>query len=75
MLVDAHVHDWQADPVSRGAYSYIKRGGEPAEQELARPERSTLFFAGEAIVGDGTNGTVHGALQSGSRAARELLES
>jgi monoamine oxidase len=75
MLLESHVHDWQADPFSRGAYSYVKRGGEPAQQELARAEQATLFFAGEASAADGTNGTVHGALQSGTRAARELLKS
>ena len=75
MLVEGHVHDWQADPFSLGAYSYVKRGGEPSQRELARPIAGTLFFAGEAVIEDGTNGTVHGALQSGSRAARELLKS
>jgi monoamine oxidase len=75
MLVEGHVHDWQADPFSLGVYSYVKRGGEPAQSELAVPVEGTLFFAGEATVRDGTNGTVHGAIESGLRAARELLKS
>ena len=33
----------------------------------------TLFFAGEAADCEGEAGTVAGALQSGARAARELL--
>ena len=74
LLVEAHVHDWQADPFSLGAYSYVKPGGEPGQRELAAAVQSTLFFAGEALVTDGTNGTVHGALESGVRAARELLK-
>ncbi len=73
LLLEGHVHDWQADPFSRGAYSYVCAGGESAQRELLRPEQQTLFFAGEACVEDGTNGTVHGALQSGSNAGRELL--
>jgi len=73
MLVGSHVHDWQADAYSRGAYSYAKRGGEPAQQELARAEHATLFFAGEATDFSGHNGTVHGAIASGQRAATELL--
>lgn len=67
------VHDWQADPYSGGAYSYIVTGGMGAPQALAEPVESTLFFAGEATNKEGHNGTVHGAIGSGKRAAREVL--
>jgi monoamine oxidase len=33
----------------------------------------TLFFAGEATAMDGQMGTVFGALESGLRAAKEIL--
>jgi monoamine oxidase len=33
----------------------------------------TLFFAGEATNTEGEEGTVHGALETGWRAAREVL--
>ncbi|MEA2570685.1 MAG: hypothetical protein QOI24_2686 [Acidobacteriota bacterium] len=71
-FVTAYTHDWQADPFSRGAYSYAGVGGHAAHQRLARPLQSTLFFAGEATSGDET-GTVSGAITSGRRSARELL--
>lgn len=74
VLLESHLHDWQADRFSLGAYSYVKRSGEPAIRELSRVEDHTLFFAGEHTVSDGTNGTIHGAIESGSRAARELLK-
>jgi uncharacterized protein with NAD-binding domain and iron-sulfur cluster len=32
-----------------------------------------LFFAGEATDCEGHNGTVHGAIASGKRAAQEIL--
>ena len=67
----AHTHDWQADPFSRGAYSYAGVGGSEAYRALARPVASTLFFAGEA-TSDQT-GTVAGAIASGRRAARQIL--
>ena len=74
-LLDAtHTHDWQADPFSRGAYSYAGVGGTRAHKELARPLASTLFFAGEATSADET-GTVAGAIASGKRAAHECLRS
>jgi monoamine oxidase len=49
--------------------------GARARTSLARPVEHTLFFAGEAADVEGDAGTVGGALQSGVRAAREVLES
>jgi len=68
-------HDWRADPFARGAYSYLPVGGVEAQESLARPVEGTLFFAGEATNTEGHNGTVHGALATGRRAAREVLDS
>src|SRR5262249_26382157 len=45
-------HDWQADPFSRGAYSYAGVGGSSAGEELGTPLDGTLFFAGEATESD-----------------------
>jgi monoamine oxidase len=66
------IHDWQADPYARGAYSYVLVGGEGARKDLAAPLAGTLFFAGEA-TSEEDSGTVAGALQTGARAAREAL--
>ena len=66
------MHDWQADPFARGAYSYVKVGGTGAREKLAEPLEETLFFAGEATDTE-QSGTVGGALASGLRAAREVL--
>jgi monoamine oxidase len=73
LLEGAWVHDWQCDPYARGAYSYVRVGGDKAREQLAEPLRGTLFFAGEACDTEGEAGTVAGALQSGRRAAREVL--
>jgi monoamine oxidase len=67
-------HNWLADPFARGAYSYAGVGGSDAGTELAVPVAGTLFFAGEATESDGDNGTVHGAIASGRRAAKQVLE-
>ena len=66
-------HNWLADPFARGAYSYAGVGGSEAGSELAVPIEGTLFFAGEATESDGQNGTVHGAIASGRRAAKQAL--
>ncbi len=72
-LEAAYWHDWQKDPFARGAYSYVKVGGDAAHRALAAPLQDTLFFAGEATDLEGEAATVTGAIRSGERAARELL--
>lgn len=67
-----YLHDWTADPFSRGAYSYVPVGNLDAQSELGKPVEDTLFFAGEATNTQGYYGTVHGAIQTGLRAAREI---
>jgi monoamine oxidase len=68
-----YYRDWQRDPFARGAYSYCLVGGDDARRVLGEPLDDTLFFAGEATDTAGEAGTVTGALLSGQRAARELL--
>jgi monoamine oxidase len=68
-----YLYDWQSDPFSRGAYSYGKVGADGSQEALAMPVENTLFFAGEATDITGHNGTVHGAIASGMRAAREIV--
>lgn len=75
LLLDARTHDWSADPWARGAYSYPLVGGSGAPGELARPVAGTLFFAGEATHAGGEHASVHGAIATGIRAAREVLAS
>ncbi|MEO8880276.1 MAG: FAD-dependent oxidoreductase [Gemmatimonadaceae bacterium] len=60
------------DPFSRGAYSYPLVGGSKAGATLARPIRGTLYVAGEATIEEAESGTVHGAMRSGHRAAKQL---
>lgn len=72
-LSAAYVHDWQSDPLACGSYSWAKVGGADAFEELSRPLSARLFFAGEATDFTGHNGTVHGAMSSGYRAAKEVI--
>jgi monoamine oxidase len=73
LLLDAHHHDWDSDPFSRGGYSYATTGARDAAQRLAEPLDDTLFIAGEATAPAGLHGTVHGAIRAGRAAARRLL--
>jgi monoamine oxidase len=71
LFVREYFHDWRNDAFARGAYTYLKVGSSEAPKYLAEPIDDTLFFAGEATSSD-FNGTVHGALESGLRAAGQL---
>lgn len=72
---DFHVHDYDADRLSRGAYSYTRVGGATSCETLARPlAGGRLIFAGEA-TDPRFQGTVAGALASGIRAAGEVATS
>jgi monoamine oxidase len=67
------VADWQTDPFTLGAYSYVPVNSITAPMALAEPVANTLFFAGEATNSDGDSGTIHGAIATGYRAADELM--
>ena len=68
----SYFHNWEKDEYARGGYSYLPVNGIEDQLNLAKPVDDTLFFAGEA-TSFGNVGTVHGAIQSGQRAAREIL--
>lgn len=64
---------WASDPYTYGSYSYYAVGSSPQDRAvLATSVEQALFFAGEATHIDHP-ATVHGALLSGQRAAREVL--
>jgi monoamine oxidase len=72
-LLSVHHHNWQQDPYSLGAYSYVPAGAIDASQQLSQPHADTLFFAGEHTDVEGHWGTVHAAINSGLRAAEQML--
>lgn len=73
-LQAAYLHDWQADPYARGAYSYLRVNGGDAREVLGAPVAGTLHFAGEA-TSSAYAGTVSGALETGNQAALAVAES
>lgn len=68
----AYLHQWDTDPHCLGAYSVCPPGAEEARAILAQP-LGGLHFAGEATAPNAWAGSVHGALQSGWRAAAQVL--
>ena len=71
--VCVHMTDWTNDPLANGSYGYVPVGGGQADMQLlGRPGSGGLFFAGEHTV-PASFGTVHGAYESGRRAAAEIM--
>jgi monoamine oxidase len=65
---------WRADEFARGSYSYAKPGHADDRAVLAAPVDNRIFFAGEATSPNFFS-TVHGAYETGTRAAEEALAS
>jgi len=72
-LIAFHTYNWDADPYSRGAYSWVAVGGIDASDAICNPIAETLYFAGEHTDTTGHWGTVHAAFRSGLRAAEQIL--
>lgn len=65
---------WNRDPFAYGSYSFLPQGEKLNHfQILAEPVLNRLFFAGEA-TSNTDPATVHGAYETGIRAAREVME-
>ena len=71
-LVSLDVADWGSDPWTRGGISVVPVGRYQVRADLAAPT-PPLFWAGEAMHTRGHAECVHGALETGRRAAIEVL--
>jgi monoamine oxidase len=69
------IQNWSAEPYTKGAYSFptLTSSGKP--ELLSQALNGKLFFAGEATNFNGHQATVHGAMESSFRSAKEILES
>lgn len=67
-------HNWTMDPFFLGAYSYIVVDGVERARHFAKSIEDTIYFAGEATASGAVRGTVNGALESGIRAAQQILK-
>ncbi|MFN0274886.1 MAG: FAD-dependent oxidoreductase, partial [Chitinophagales bacterium] len=76
--VDAVIQDWIKEPFIKGSYTYPAPNTYNSETDSRRLDLASnveckVFFAGEATNNNHPS-TVHGALESGARAAAEVLE-
>jgi len=72
---EAHlVKNWADHPHALGAYSHPTIGALGARSALCQPVGGVLFFCGEACH-EGINPCVHGAMETGERAAEQAAAS
>jgi monoamine oxidase len=77
-MAGAHVHAahtavWEDDPWARGGYAYVDPGFDPAWRSCLAARAGRLVFAGEH-TSLRWQGYMNGAVESGIRAARELID-
>jgi monoamine oxidase len=72
--VDHFSHNWSKDPLSLGAYSYLGLQQGRENNYLRALHGKRIVFAGEGTMTGPDQGTVHGAMKSGERAAKQILK-
>ena len=77
-LQDSRIYAWTSEqsvggPFIPGAFSYISGDMLNARDVLATPLGKKLYFAGEATHTKGHASTLQGAIETGTRVAREIL--
>lgn len=72
-VMAVHIGDWTADPWARGGYAFLDPAFDPAWRPLLSRRAGRIVFAGEH-TSERWQGYMNGAVESGQRAARELLE-
>jgi monoamine oxidase len=63
---------WEDDPWARGGYAFLDPGFDPAWRPLLSRRAGRILFAGEH-TSESWQGYMNGAVESGLRAARDLL--
>jgi monoamine oxidase len=63
---------WEEDPWARGGYAFLDPGFDPAWRALLSRRAGRIVFAGEH-TSERWQGYMNGAVESGQRAARELI--
>jgi len=72
-VVASRAINWGNDPFARGAYSYATPKTRAAQSALGKPDRGSIFFAGEALYTGPDMGTVEAALASGRETVQMIL--
>jgi monoamine oxidase len=66
-------YSWEGDPLAGGGYAYLDPAFDPAWLPLLSRRAGRILFAGEHTSSE-HQGYMEGAVESGVRAARELLD-
>jgi monoamine oxidase len=72
-VVHWEIANWANDPFTKGGYTYITTETKKALKVIRKPEKKTIYFAGEGLYDSKDVGTVEAALQSGAAAAKKIV--
>jgi lysine-specific histone demethylase 1B len=74
-LIDFIWFDWADEKFIEGGYTYpiINEGNIRFDLRESVDKNNRIFFAGEATAENGHHSTIHGAMESGIRAADQIL--
>jgi len=74
-IIDSHIEDWSKNQFIKGAYSFAAEAdGIELRTTLAETISKKIYFAGEATHMEGHNATVHGAIETGERVAKNIID-
>lgn len=72
--LEIHSHNWTTDPYSLGAYSYTRVQHRKTSHNFSLPFEKRIWICGEATAKGSAQGTVHGAIEQGKKAALQILK-
>ena len=74
-LINSHIEDWSKNEFIKGAYSFaMEADGIELRTTLAEAISKKIYFAGEATHMQGHNSTVHGAIETGERVTKNIID-
>jgi monoamine oxidase len=74
-IINSHIEDWSKNEFIKGAYSFAAEAdGIALRTALAETISKKIYFAGEATHMQGHNSTVHGAIETGERVAKNIID-
>ncbi|UOF00927.1 flavin monoamine oxidase family protein [Bdellovibrio reynosensis] len=73
-VLESHNHNWSADPYTLGAYSYTRVQHKKTPHNFSLPFEKRIWVCGEATAKGSAQGTVHGAIEQGKKAALQIIK-
>ena len=74
LISESFIMDWKKEQYIQGCYSYPTLNENNSRENLKKPIKDKIFFAGEATNTNGHFGSIHGAMETGKEAVAEIMK-